>query len=176
MTMYGNAAPPEEATGALKTLYDEIAQKFGVVAPHMRLHATYALDDMKCFIAPMKMTRNHPTIPLAWFALLRLYIATKEQYPYCIELNTHMLHTLDIDDEMIGAFLDDIYTAPLDRPLLLLLEKSLKSIYDSHHFDKKDFSQLYDAGFTDKVIYEMVVYATNFSGIAKRLNTYLVKS
>ena len=175
MKMYGNPIPPEKATGALKELYDEIAQKFCAVAVHFQLHATYALEDMKCFMDPMKMTRDHPEIPLIWFALLRLYVASKEQYPYCIALNTRMLHTLEVDDEKIAVYLEDVSNAPLEKPLVLLLEKALKSIYDSHHFNESDFEALYEAGFSDKTLYEVIVYATQFSGIAKRLNTYLVK-
>jgi len=35
--------------------------------------------------------------------------------------------------------------------------------------------ELHGAGYSDKTIDEIIVYATGFSGIAKRLNTYLVK-
>ena len=175
MKFYANPISPQDASGELKELYNEIEEMFGKVPLHIQLHATYAFEDMKCFIEPMKMTRNHPEIPLEWFALMRLYVAKKDNYPYCISLNTKMLNNLGVNNNTIEAFLQDINKAPLSKELILLLKKALKSIYNSHNFNSKDFEELYKAGFSDKLIYQIIHYSTQFSGIAKRLNTYLAK-
>jgi len=174
-TMYGNPIAPENATGRLKELYTELQEMLGAVMPHVQIHATHALEEMQCFIDPMKLTRNHPEVPLLWFALMRLYVARRENYPYCIALNTLMLEKHGITEEQIEAYTQDITKVPLDKKLGLLLVKALKSIYDSHHFTQEDFDTLYQAGYSDKTIYQMIAYATGFSGIARRLNTYLVK-
>jgi len=123
----------------------------------------------------MKLTRNHPEVPLRWFALMRLYVARKENYPYCIALNTIMLQQHGVGEEQIEAYIEDITQAPLDEKLTLLLIKALKSIYDSHHVTQKDFEELYRAGYSDQTIYQVIAYSTGFSGIARRLNTYRVK-
>ncbi len=174
-TMYGNPISPENATGRIKELYTEFEEMLGAVMPHVQIHATHALEEMQCFIDPMKLTRNHPEVPLLWFALMRLYIARKENYPYCIALNTMMLQKHEVSKEQIEAYISDIDNVPLDANLTLLLKKAIKSIYDSHHFTQVDFDALYQAGYSDKTIYQMIAYATGFSGIARRLNTYLVK-
>ncbi len=173
--MYGYPIPPENATGKLKETYTELETMFSSIMPHIQLHATHALEDIKCFTDPMKLTRNHPDIPLIWFALMRLYVAYKDDYPYCKTLNRKMLHELGMQDADIKQYLNNIDKAPLDEKLTLLLKKAIKSIYDSHHFNQKDFEELYQAGFTDKTIYEAITYSTGFAGIARRLNTYLVK-
>jgi len=175
-TMYGHPIAPEDATGRRKELYTELQEMLGSIMPHVQLHATHALEEMQCFTDPMKLTRNHPEIPLLWFALMRLYVARKENYPYCITLNTAMLHSNGITQEQIEAMIEDIDKAPLEDALTLLLEKAIKSIYDSHHFDQRDFDALCQAGYSDKTIYQIIAYSTGFSGIAKRLNTYLVKA
>jgi len=174
-TMYGHPIPPEQATGALKETYEAIEKMLGTVAVHVQLHATHALEEMKCFTDPMKFTREHPDVPLMWFALMRLYVAHRDQYPYCTALNTNMLKNLGLSDEAIDAYLDDIDRAPLQDREILLLKKAIKSIYDSHHFTGEDFDELYQAGYSDKTIYGIITYSTGFSGIARRLNTYLVK-
>ena len=174
-TMYGNPIAPKNATGKLKETYTELETMFSSIMPHIQLHATYALEDMKCFINPMKLTRNHPEIPLIWFALMRIYVAYKDDFPYCKTLNIKMLQDLGMKDTDINRYLDNIDEAPIDKNLILLLKKSIKSIYDSHHFNQEDFEELYKVGFTDKTIYNAITYSTGFAGIARRLNTYLVK-
>ena len=173
--MYGHPIPPEEATGKLQEAYAELEAMLGSIMPHVQLHATHALEDMKCFTDPMKLSRNHPDIPLIWFALMRLHVAFRDDFPYCKALNAKMLRGLGVEDAMLERYLENIDEAPLDERLILLLKKAIKSIYDSHHFDREDFEELYRAGFTDKTIYDAIVYSTGFSGIARRLNTYLVK-
>jgi hypothetical protein len=123
----------------------------------------------------MRKTRNHPEIPLIWFVLLRLFVAYRDDYPYCIALNTHMANTIGMDNETIKRYLDDTRTAPIDERLHLLLTKAIKSIYDSHRFTQEDFEVLYAAGWSDKTIYEAIDYATWFAGIARKLNTYRTK-
>jgi hypothetical protein len=86
-----------------------------------------------------------------------------------------MAQRLGMDDAAIEHYLDDIHAIPLDTKLALLLEKAIKSIYASHRFGREDFEALYAAGWSDKTIYEMISYATQFEGISKRINTYLVK-
>jgi len=175
-TMYGNPIAPENATGKLKDTYTQLEEMLGSVMPHIQIHATHALEDMKCFTDPMKLSRNHPEVPLLWFALMRLYVARRDNYPYCITLNTMMLEKNAITTQQIEAYIEDINQVPLDNKLTLLLKKVIKSIYDSHHFTQEDFEELYQIGYSDKTIYKMIVYGTNFSGIARRLNTYLVKA
>jgi len=175
-TMYGSPIAPENATGRLKEVYTELQEMLGGIMPHVQIHATHALEDMKCFTDPMKLSRNHPEVPLLWFALMRLYVARKDNYPYCIALNTMMLENNGIDAQQIEAYIEDINQAPLDEKLTLLLKKVIKSIYDSHHFTQEDFDALYQVGYSDKTIYKMITYCTSFSGIARRLNTYLVKA
>ncbi len=174
-TMYGHPIPPEEATEKLQKAYSELEEMLGSIMPHVQLHATHALEDMKCFTDPMKLSRTHPEIPLVWFALMRLYVAVKDDFPYCKAFNTKMLQGLGVEDAEIERYLESIDEAPLDERLTLLLKKAIKSIYDSHHFNREDFEELYRAGFSDKTIYDAIVYSTGFSGIARRLNTYLVK-
>ena len=89
--MYGHSIPPEEAEGKLQEAYSELKTMLGSIMPHVQLHATHALEDMKCFTDPMKLSRNHPNIPLIWFALMRLYVAVRDDFPYCKALNTKML-------------------------------------------------------------------------------------
>ena len=173
--MYGNPITPENASGKLKETYDELKSMFNSIMPHIQLHATYALEDMKCFTDPMKLTRNHPKIPLIWFALMRLYVAYRDNFPYCKTLNRKMLLELGVKETEIEEFLNNVDKAPLDNSLLLLLKKAIKSIYDSHNFNKEDFKELYQAGFSDKTIYKAITYSTGFAGVARRLNTYLVK-
>jgi len=173
--MYGNLVSEKDATGEIARIYNELRETVGNIMPHLQLHATYAIEDMECFMNPMKLTRNHPDVPLIWFALMRLYIAKKENFPYCISLNKNMLYKFNISDKQIEEYTNNIDTAPLNFREILLLKKALKSIYDSHNFNKNDFDELRKEGYTDKTIYQIITYSTGFIGIAKRLNTYLVK-
>ena len=175
-SFYGHPVPPEEATGDLREMYDRIDAMLGSVPPHIQIHATHMPDAMESYIQTMQMTRNHPQIPLEWFALLRLSVARREDFPYCRTLNEMMLHGMGYDDEVLGAFFAGRTDAPLDTPLRLLYDKALKSIYDSSRFDQRDFDALYAAAFSDTTIYESIEYATWFSGVARKLNVYRVKS
>ncbi len=174
-SFYGHPIPPKEATGDLREIYNRIDVMLGSVAPHIQIHATHMPETMESYIQTMQMTRNHPQIPLAWFALLRLSVARREDFPYCRTLNETMLRGMGYGDAALEAFFAGDTDAPLDAPLRLLYDKALKGIYDSSCFDQYDFDALYAAGFSDKTIYEAIEYATWFSGVARKLNVYRVK-
>ena len=108
-TMYGHPISPEEATGKLQETYAELEAMLGSILPHVQLHATHALEDMKCFTDPMKLSRSHPEIPLVWFALMRLHVAVRDDFPYCKALNTNMLRGLC--DRLFDGILRDRPTA-----------------------------------------------------------------
>jgi hypothetical protein len=175
-SFYGHPIPPEEATGELREIYNHIDAMLGSVAPHIQIHATHMPETMESYIETMQMTRNHPVIPLEWFVLLRLSVARQEDFPYCRTLNEMMLHGMGYDDTVLGAFFAGRTDVPLDASLRLLYDKALKGIYDSSRFDQCDFDALYAAGFSDKTIYEAIDYATWFSGVARKLNVYRVKT
>jgi len=173
--MYGNLIEVENADDKVKELYKLIEQMQGSVMPHIKLHATYAFEDMDCFINPMKLTRNHPKVPLVWFALMRMYVAVKENFIYCKTLNKKMLNSLGVSNNKIQEYITDLNKAPLEEKEIILLKKAIKSIYDSHSFKQKDFNTLKKVGYDEKTIYEIITYSTNFMGVALRLNTYLNK-
>jgi len=173
--MYGNPLTPDRAEGTTAEQYGKIEEMFGEIPPHLRLHATHLPEEMDYYFHMMKKTRNYPVIPLVWFALLRLSVAKREDFPYCKALNTQMLDTLGCDETARETFFAGERPAPLNERLKLLYETALKSIYDSHHIDEKDFFRLYQAGFDDKTIYEAIDYATWFSGVGRKLNAYLKK-
>ncbi|MDY0195362.1 MAG: hypothetical protein WC253_00390 [Sulfurovaceae bacterium] len=162
----------EEATGELKTIYKIIKKKLGFVPPHFELLGTLDISKLKDFLQYNEYMTNHPKIDADILPILRLYIATKECRSYCIGLNTKLLLAKGIDVKNINDNLSSIVFKDNQK---LLLDKTIKAIYDTENFGADDLGELYKADFSDKDFFDILGYTINFMSNSKIIEVYLRK-
>jgi hypothetical protein len=150
----------EDATGELKLLYKMIEKSLGFVPPHFELFATIDIESMKEFLAYNQKMFIHPVIDKNLLPHLRLAIAQKECRTYCVAFNTKMLES--------GEY-------KIDAKQELLMDKVLKSFYETQQFTQKDLEELREIGFGDKDFFDLLSYASNFMAKSKMIEIYLKK-
>ena len=154
----------EDATGELKSLYKMIEHSLGFVPPHFELFASIDIEAMKEFAQYNFKMMSHAKIDKNLLPFLRLEIAKRECRSYCINFNTQMVTKL-----MDGKKL------PYDTNQELLLEKILKSLYETQIFTKDDLNTLKESGFSNRDFYDLLSYASNFMAKSKMIEVYLNK-
>jgi hypothetical protein len=150
----------EDATGELKLLYKMIEKSLGFVPPHFELFATIDIESMKEFLAYNQKMLTHPVIDKNLLPHLRLAIAQKECRTYCVAFNTQMLES--------GEY-------KIDAKQELLMNKVLKSLYETQKFTQKDLEELKEIGFGDKDFFDLLSYASDFMAKSKMIEIYLKK-
>ena len=154
----------EDARGELKMLYRMIEKSLGFVPPHFELFATVDLEAMKEFVEYNQKMISHEKINANILPFMRLEIAKRECRTYCIAFNTKIVDALNVKDEKT-----------FDEKQEKLLEKVMKSLYDTSDFTKDDLEELYLFGFNDKDFYDLLSYASNFMAKSKMIEVYRKK-
>ncbi len=148
----------EDAQGELKLLYKMIERSLGFVPPHFELFATIDIEAMKEFATYNVKMQSHETIDKNVLPHLRLAIAQKECRTYCVGFNTKMLEQ--------GGF-------EINERQELLMQKVLKALQNTDEFDAEDISKLKEQGFSNKDLFDLLNYATNFMAKSKMIEVYL---
>ena len=154
----------EDAVGEMKILYRMIEKSLGFVPPHFELFATIDLESMKEFAMYNQKMMSHEKIEANILPFLRLEIAKRECRGYCMAFNTKMVDALNAKEEKF-----------FDEKQEKLLEKVLKSLYETSAFTRDDLEELYLLGFSDKDFYDIMSYSSNFMAKSKMIEVYLKK-
>lgn len=168
-----NPITKEEATGKLKLLYTMIEKSLGFVPPHFELFATIDFEAMQEFFVKNKYMMTHKKIDKNILPFIRLYIARKECRSYCSNLNDKILHSMNVDKNIIDNIVEEIDNIPFDKSQVLLLLKVLKAVYEPENFARDDLEELYAVDFSDKDFFDLLNYASGFMSRSKMIEAYL---
>jgi len=162
----------EDATGELKVLYKMIEKNLGFIPPHFELLASIDIQAMRQFLDYNVYMITHEKIDKNLMPFLRLYIAQRECRNYCTTFNRELLKRQGVPSEVIEHFSEDMDLIPVKEDQKLLLKKTIKALYQSELFSKSDLEELYAEGFSNKDFYDILDYATGFSGKSKLIEAY----
>ncbi|MFA7091362.1 MAG: hypothetical protein WC149_05895, partial [Arcobacteraceae bacterium] len=81
---------PNEATGELLEIYNEIIKLRGEVGNNAKLFSC-SPELLKQQLDFIKYYSTHPTLSVPLLASIRICVSSKEQCNYCIDFNTAML-------------------------------------------------------------------------------------
>ena len=152
---------PEDATGVVKSVYDEIKAQWGFVPVVIQQYSLNpqvlkaqwdlysALGDNKSFDPKMQ-------------AMMRMLIAEKNDCHYCVGLNKGMLlNMFKVPMDELTTLEKDPSTAKLDEKQKTMLLFLLKSANTPHETTAEDIANLKKLGWSDKDIFEGVKSAAN---------------
>lgn len=151
----------QDETGSRESrvLLKAIKRKMGDVLPHFALLGTIDPQLLSDLLQYVNKVDSHPTIQPDLFPFIRLHIAQRENYPYCIELNSKILKSRGYSAECLERVKRDMSDVPLDQKNALLGTKAIKAIYQPGAFSKNDLQELYQLHWTDKEIFDAIDHA-----------------
>ena len=152
---------PKDATGLVKTVYDEIKAKWGFVPVVIQ---QYSLNPklLKAQWDLYATLGNNKNFDPKMMTMMRMLVSEKNDCDYCVGLNKGMLLN------MFKLPMDEINTLTLDPSSAKLEEKQksmllfmLKAANTPHDTSAGDIDNLKKLGWTDKDIFEGVKSAAN---------------
>ncbi|MDH5464486.1 MAG: hypothetical protein OEW60_02595, partial [Thiovulaceae bacterium] len=153
-------------------ILDDFKSKAGAVPPHFELLATLNPKRFEMFIQEITYLLTHPHIESDFFAFLRLYIAAKEQFQYCLMFNTKLLIRKQYSKETLNLVKEDLMNIPLNKKHKTLAIKVNKAIYDAKNFSKEDCDELKEEGWSDSDIYDAIDHGAFLFKYSKILKAY----
>lgn len=146
--------------------------KFGSVPPHFALLATVNPKRFEIFVQEILYLAMHTRIDSDFFAFLRLFIASKEGFAYCLNFNTELLLAKGYGNAALQAVKKDINNIPLDERHCLLANMALKAMYEAEAFGVDDIAALNKAGWEDADIYDAIDHAAFLFKNARVIKAY----
>jgi len=161
----------KELSTEAKVFLRVLKRKMGSVPPHFEFFATVNFKRFKMFIDEINYITNHPNISSDFFTFIRYYIASKNGFDYCIELNKKLLLAKNYTNNNLQNALNN-QILPLEEKFTTLFIKTIKAIEKPQYFCKDDLQELYNLGFSDIDIWDSIDHAAFLFKFYKLLNAY----
>jgi hypothetical protein len=155
-----------------KKLLEDVKSKLGVMPPHFEFLLSLNPKRFQMFIQEITYLAKHPNINPDLFAMLRLHIATKEEFSYCKLFNTKLLLAKGYGKKDIKNIKDDISNIPLDDRHQLLAQKAILAVYSAELFSITDINELKELSWSDSDIYDAIDHACFLFKNAKIIKAY----
>ncbi|MGM0428028.1 MAG: carboxymuconolactone decarboxylase family protein [Thermodesulfobacteriota bacterium] len=152
---------PQEATGPVKEIYDKM-MKVAPVVPRPLQMLSSSPELLSITLRSIMYYVNHPRFSPLLLAHIRLLVAHRHHYNYCVMFNTSVMQMLsDISDEQLEQLKKDPSTAALEDKEKQLLLFVLKAVATPEAIDDTDVSALREMGWTDQEIVEATHYGAD---------------
>ncbi len=159
-------------TYEMEIILENIKKELGLVPPHFKFLISVNPKKFQLFMQEIKYLLNHPNINPDFFAMLRLFIANRENFTYCISFNTKLLLAKGYSRDILKRLKEDIEQIPLDAKHKLLAQKAIKAIYESKEFKLCDIEELKKLSWSDSDIYDAIDHASFLFKNAKIIQSY----
>ena len=140
----------------LAKLYKKIELVYGKIPPQMQFLGSIDAGYLETFLSMIVRVLKHPTINPDLFAFLRLFVAYKENYPYCKMFNTQLLLSKGYGQDELDMAVRDIRDVPFDGQHKHLAKKALQAIYDGDAFNQDGLDALYAQGWSQRDVFDAI--------------------
>ncbi len=168
--------PNHHQKDRLERLLRKAKAIYGTVPPQVIFLGNIDCDYLEQFLENAKRIMRHPTIAQELFAFIRLHIAFLEDYRFCKQFNTQLLLAHGYTQAQLDAVFDDITAIPFEDREKALAFFAIKAIYHSIEVKKEDFEKLYELGWSQKDIFDLLSHAGDIFKNGRILNTYEERS
>lgn len=154
---------PEEATGDVARIYDEILQAFDNVPNVLKVWSVspFLLKQQWEFVA---YSMKHPKLSGPLLACIRLMIARGNHCDYCVDMNTGMLlDTYGWTPDQVEYLIDNPADANLPHEEKAMLGLVLKAVRHSTQVTANDVAHVRDQGYSDQDIMEAVAHGARMA-------------
>lgn len=163
----------ENFSRELVIMLKKIEKKFGEIPPHFELLGTINPEILAETFTYIQKLLNHPNINPDLFVFIRLHVAQKESYSYCINFNSNLLKKMGYSEEIITKAKHDISTVPFEPKEKCLATMAIKALYHPDLFSKNDLEELYTYNWSDKDIYDAIDHAGFLLKNGRIISSYL---
>ncbi len=153
-------------------LLKKVERFVGSVPPHFELFATLNPKRFEMFLNEILYLSMHKTINPDFFAFIRFYIASKENFSYCYTFNTALLLKKEYTQEQINKFEKNRENLPLDKKYLALFKMALKALENPDSFTLKDINAVKILGWSDADVYDAIDHGAFLYKFSKILKAY----
>jgi len=153
-------------------LLKRVERFIGSVPPHFSLFATLNPKRFEMFLNEIFYLSMHKTINPDFFAFIRFYVASKENFEYCYKFNTVLLLKREYTQEQLNRFEKETSTLPLDERHLLLLNTAIKALEEPKNFTDKDIQEAKNLGWSDADIFDAIDHGAFLYKFSKILKAY----
>ena len=140
----------------LEKLYKIVKKLFGFVPPQTKLLGNIEADYLEDYITMVMRIIKQKRINRELFTFLRLHMAFKENYDFCKNYNTDILLKNGYKQKLLNGVIKDIKNVPFDKEHKALAKFALKAIYKPKECKKEDFEKLYNLGWNQKEVFDVV--------------------
>jgi len=161
-----NPAPQTEV------LLKRVNRAIGHIPPHFKLFATVNPKRFEMFLNEIFYLAMHKTINPDFFALLRFYIASQENFAYCIQFNKALLLKKYYSLETITALAKDTNAFPLDAKHKALFDATVQAVYQPTTFNRERINILKTIGWSDSDIFDAIDHGAFLFKFSKILKAY----
>jgi hypothetical protein len=159
----------------LKKLYKKVRVLYGDIPPQMAFLGSIDADYLETFISATRRIATHPHIDPDIFAFIRLYVAHREHYPYCMHFNRQMLLERNYTDRELSQAIEDISNIPFDEKERKLAIFAIRALYESDRITQQDFDALYKIGWSQKDTFDAIEHAGTILKNGRILTAYMMK-
>ena len=156
----------------LKKIYRRVRVIYGTLPPQMEFLGNIDADYLEEFLKSVLRLMKHPNIDLDIFAFIRLNMAFREGYEYCKMFNSKLLLSKGHTQEVLDMVVEDIINIPFKDREKALAEFAIKAIYESKSCNQEDFDALYEMGWSQKDVFDVVEHAGTIFRNGRILTAY----
>ncbi len=160
----------------LQKIYRKVKVLYGEVPPQMEFLGDIDVEYLEDFLKSIARIARHPHIDPDFVGFLRLYVAFKEDYPYCKMFNTRLLLSRGFTQSQLNSAVTDIRKIPFDEKHKALGAFAIKAIYESAGCGQNDLDALFVMNWTQKDIFDVVEHTGAIFKNGRILTAYGVKS
>lgn len=151
---------PENATGKVKDFYDELLKIMPLIPKPIQLSSassTYFSN----YTQRLKYFFAHPTLSPMLQAHIRMIVAFKTDYPYCVDRNTENLKALGLSDEQIASARNNPDWARLSCKDRAMLRFVVKAVSMPEGIEPQDIDAIRRMGWNDPDIFDATSLAVD---------------
>lgn len=165
---------PENATGEVAKVYEEIQAQWKMVPNPIKLYSTNP-EMLKQRWAGYQQLGQHKTVDPKMQTVIRMLVSAAHDCKYCVGLNEYMLiNDFKMDPGKVMAMKSDPSAAPLPEKEKGLLEFVLKAVNEPKSTSEGDIETLHKLGWTDPEIFFATSYGAEMVATDILINAFQV--
>lgn len=167
---------PEQATGTVAEVYRQIDQVLGRVPNGMRLLSASPTLLAQNW-AQLTYYMQHPSLPPALLATIRLLVSQANDCEYCIDMNAaFLIGMFGLTPEQVAAIRRDPDAAPFAERDKALLRLVLKTVVARQPATPAELGALRAHGWSSAEILDAVAHGARNVGTDVMLNAFAVEN
>jgi uncharacterized peroxidase-related enzyme len=165
---------PQQASGKVSALYQEVEQAFGRVPNAFQMYSG-SPDLMAQQWAQIRYYMEHPALSFPLLATIRMLVSQENECEYCVGYNEAMLiQRAGLSAEQVAAAKRNPADAPLPDKEKAMLLFVLKATQTPKAVDKSDLDRLRGMGWRDGDILDAVHHGARNMAVDVVFNTFKI--